>query len=141
MAYDLPVWVNSTTPGISQTNLAKINAAISDLDTRVAVVEAGIATNVRTASYTLVLGDAGKAVEFNSANAVTLTVPPNSAVAFPIGTVIELFTLGAGQVTIAPGSGVTLRSGNGLKLRVQYSVAALRKRATDEWVVAGDLTV
>lgn len=141
MVYDLPTWVNSTTPGLSQTNLGKYTTATADLDTRVTVLEAGIATNVRTASYTLVLGDAGKAVEFNSANAVTLTIPPNSSVAFPIGSVMELFALGTGQVTIAPGSGVTLRSSNGLKLRAQYSVAAIRKRSTDEWVCAGDLSV
>jgi hypothetical protein len=91
-------------------------------------------------SYTLVLTDQGKAVEMNNASANTLTVPPNSSVAFPVGTIIEVCQIGAGQTTIAPGSGVTLRNTSGLKLQLQYSSASLRKRATDEWVATGALT-
>jgi len=91
-------------------------------------------------TYTLVLADGGKAVELTNASATTLTVPPNSSVAFPVGTVIELDQLGAGQVTIAAGSGVTIRSaGTLLKLRAQFSAASLRKQATDTWLLVGDL--
>jgi hypothetical protein len=97
--------------------------------------------NVQTGDYTLVLGDAGLCVVGNKATALTFTVPPNSSVAFPTGTVIPVFQVGAGQLTIAQGSGVTIRSPSGkLKLTGQYSSAALRKRATDEWVLAGDIT-
>lgn len=100
-----------------------------------------VAQNTRTASYILVLTDANKVVEMNVASANTLTVPPNASVAFPVGTVIEGFQLGAGQVTIAPGVGVTIRSPNNkMKLTGIYSSASLRKRATDEWVLIGDLT-
>ena len=141
MAYDLPQWVNGGAPGLGATNLGKYTAAVGDLDTRTVALESGIATNVRTTSYTLAASDAGKAVEFNAGSAVTCTVPPNSSVAFPVGTIIEVAALGAGQVTLTPGSGVTLRSASGLKLRTQYSVSAIRKRATDEWVCAGDLAV
>jgi len=98
------------------------------------------ANNQTGTSYTLVLGDAGLVVECNNGSAVTLTVPPNSSVAFPVGTVLEVFQQGAGQVTITAGVGVTIRSRNGLKLAGQYAVASLRKRATDEWVCAGDTT-
>lgn len=98
--------------------------------------------NIYTANTTLSLTDAGRAVEMNSGSGVTLTVPPNSSVAFPVGTVIpEILQLGAGQVTIAAGAGVTIRSSGGLlKLTGQYSAASLRKRATNEWVLTGDLT-
>ena len=41
-------------------------------------------------AYTLVLADAFKLVAMNNAAANTLTVPPNSSVAFPIGTRIDL---------------------------------------------------
>ncbi len=95
--------------------------------------------NVQTASYTLALADAGAAVEMNNASALTLTVPPFSSVAFAVGTIIEVFQRGAGQVTIAPGAGVTIRSASGNNLRTQYSVATLRLSATNEWVLAGDL--
>lgn len=90
-------------------------------------------------TYTLVLADAGKVVEISNASAITVTVPTNASVAFPIGTVIEVFQLGAGQITIAVGS-ITLRAPGGAKTRVQYSTLSLRKRATDEWVVTGDTT-
>ena len=91
-------------------------------------------------SYNFAITDASGVVEFTSGSAVIVGVPPNSSVAFPIGTTIELFQDGAGQVTVAPGLGVTIRSAGGKqKLNAQYSSAALRKRGTDEWVLAGDL--
>lgn len=99
-----------------------------------------VESTVKTASYTLALTDAGSAVEFDTAGAVTLTVPANSSVAFPVGTIIEVAQIGAGQVTIAGETGVTLRTASSLTTRVQYSVAGIRKRATDEWIVSGDLT-
>lgn len=98
--------------------------------------------NTRTASYTLVLSDAGKVVEMNVGSANNLTVPPNSSVAFPVGTIIEVMQLGIGQTTIVAGSGVTIRSAGGeMKLTSQYATASLRKRATDEWVLNGEVTV
>lgn len=99
-----------------------------------------VVANTQTASYTLVLADAGKAVEVNSASAATVTVPPNSSVAFPAGTVVEVYQHGAGAVTVAAGVGVTIRSRGGLlALAGQYASASLRKRGTDEWVLTGDL--
>jgi len=93
-----------------------------------------------SASRTLVLTDAFTAVEITSASATTVTVPPNSSVAFPVGTVLEVAQMGTGQVTIAAGSGVTINSAGALtKTRVQYSAVSLRKRATDSWLLVGDL--
>jgi hypothetical protein len=91
--------------------------------------------NTRTASYTLALGDANNIVEMNVATANTLTVPPNSAVAFNIGARIDLSQYGAGQTTVVAGAGVTVRAAAGLRLNGQYAGATLRKRATDEWVL------
>ncbi|MET3352386.1 UNVERIFIED_ORG: hypothetical protein ABID33_000269 [Xanthobacter viscosus] len=99
----------------------------------------GLVTN-STATRTLALTDLGKAVEMTSGSANTLTVPPNSAVPFPLTTVIPLIQMGAGQTTIAAGAGVTIRSfGGKLKLSGQYAQASLYKRGTDEWVLAGSL--
>jgi uncharacterized membrane protein (DUF441 family) len=99
-----------------------------------------VTTNSQTSNYTLVSNDSGVVVELNSASGVTVTIPPNSSVAFSVGTVIEVFQYGSGQVTIAAGAGVALRTASTLTARAQYSSISLRKRATDEWVVAGDLT-
>ena len=98
-----------------------------------------IVQNTQTASYTLVLGDAGKSVEMDAATANDLTVPPNSTVAFPVGTVIEVCQIGAGQTTVVAGSGVTVQTPETLVLTGQWSTVSLRKRATDEWVLVGDV--
>ena len=96
--------------------------------------------NVQTDSYTLVIGDAGKMIVMNKASSNNLTVPPNSSVAFPTNTHIDIIQYGAGQTTLVAGSGVTIRSsGSKLKLTGQYSGAPLWKYNTDEWVLVGDI--
>lgn len=90
-------------------------------------------------TYTLVLTDAGKMVTLTNASAITLTIPTNASVAFPVNTRIDLLQYGAGQVTVG-GAGVTIySSGSKLKLTGQYSGASLWKKATDTWVLIGDL--
>jgi hypothetical protein len=90
-------------------------------------------------TYTLVLADSGKFVTQSNASAITTTIPPNTDVAFPIGTQVNLLQLGAGQVTVAAGSGVTIRSeGSKLKLKGQYATATCVKIATDDWVFLGN---
>jgi hypothetical protein len=97
--------------------------------------------NNQTASYTLVLSDAGKAVEMHLPTANNLTIPLNSSVAFPIGTQILVVQYGAGQTTLVPASGVTLRSKDGnTKLSALFCGVTLIKRATDEWYAIGDLS-
>ncbi len=90
-------------------------------------------------TYTLVLTDNGRLVTLSNAAAITLTVPLNSSVAFATGAVINLQQIGAGQVTVAGASGVTV-TGTGTKLRTQYSAAALVKTGTDSWTLIGDLS-
>lgn len=86
-----------------------------------------------TTSRTLQLSDKGKIVECTHADPTTVTVPPNSSVAFPVGTLVGVYAAGAGGVTIAEGTGVTIRN---LAAVDQYGEASLRKRGTDEWVQA-----
>ena len=105
------------------------------------VFDLQVLTNPQTASYTPVLTDAYKLVEMNVATANNFTVPPNSSVAFKIGTIIDIAQYGAGQTTIVAGAGVTLRApGAALKIAEQYSIVTIIKRATDEWYVTGNLT-
>lgn len=89
-------------------------------------------------SYTLQLLDNSRIVELNNVSAITLTIPTDASVLFPIGTSITIVQTGAGQVTIA-GAGLTLNSTPGLKLRTQWSSATLIKRSANTWVVIGDL--
>ena len=90
-------------------------------------------------TYTLALTDNGRLVTLSNAAAITLTVPLNSSVAFATGAVVNIQQIGAGQVTVAGASGVTV-TGTGTKLRTQYSAAALVKTGTDSWTLIGDLS-
>ena len=88
-------------------------------------------------SRTLQLSDAYKYIRTTNGSAVTITVPPNSSVAFETGTQIDLFQDGAGQVTFAEGSGVTINSFLGLKIANQYQAVSLIKVNTNEWDLVG----
>ncbi len=92
------------------------------------------------AGYTLVLTDASWYIAMSYATANTLTVPPNSSVAFPVGVKVEVEMRGAGITTLVAGSGVTINTRNTLALAGQYGVATLIKTATDTWTAYGDLT-
>ena len=95
----------------------------------------------KTASYTLSsLTERDALIEVASSSGTTITIPLNSAVAFPVGTSIDILQTSTGQVTIAGDAGVTVNATPGLKLRTQWSSCTLFKRATNTWVVFGDLT-
>lgn len=133
----------NVTLGQSDSNIL-IDAANASLDSSgnldVSTIVAGRSINTQTGTtYTFVIGDRLKVVTLNNASAITLTIPPNSSVAFAVGTSIDIIQLGAGQVTVAGGSGVTVNSTPTLKLRAQYSVGSCLKIATDTWVFMGDL--
>ncbi len=109
-------------------------------------LETVVTYNTYTVSHTLDLTDVSTIsngspiVGMNVASANNLTVPPNSSVAFPIGTKIDCEQLGAGQTTIVAGSGVTVHGTPGLKFRAQYSPVTLVQKALDEWHCFGDLS-
>ena len=113
--------VNSTNEGVNDLAFGQFNAQTGT-------------------SYTLVLTDVAKVISLTNAAAITLTVPENSSVAFPVGTQVLLYQGGAGQVTISPAGSVTIRSqGSKDSLYGPYAVAGLLKVATDEWVAFGNL--
>ena len=96
-------------------------------------------TNTQTGTtYTLVAGDVGEYVTLNNASPITLTVP-NSV--FSAGDTVNLIQLGAGQVTITAGAGVTLNSqGSKLKLAGQYAAATLLFTSASVAIVFGNLS-
>ena len=101
-----------------------------------------IAVSNKTANYTLALVDAFSLIEMELAGANTLTIPLNATVAFPIGTIIYVTQIGAGQTQIVPTGGVTLQSDGGAdKIASRYSEVSLRKRGTDTWQLVGNITV
>jgi len=93
-------------------------------------------------TYSLVVGDATyKLVTLSNAAAITVTVPPSL---FAIGDTINLQQIGAGQVTFAAGSGVTITSTGSTsaapKLRAQFSAGTVICTAADTFTIVGDLS-
>jgi hypothetical protein len=82
-------------------------------------------------SDTLLLDDNGGGVTYSNAAATTSTIPPNSSVAFAVGTKIVLINLGAGVVTVTAGAGVTV-NGSVLTL-AQDAGGTCIKTATNTW--------
>lgn len=97
--------------------------------------------NVQADDYTLVLADAARAVEMDKATGNSLTVPPNSSVAFPVGTMIPVTQVGEGQTSIVEGSGVTVETPETLGVAGRWGTVWLRKRSTNGWVLSGDVEV
>lgn len=135
-------WV-APTGGAAWGSIAGTLSAQTDLQSALDT-KANKAITIRTytgATDTLVLADAGNMVRGNNAGDNTCTIPPNASVAFPTGTQILFVQRGAGQMTIAAGSGVTVNSfGSALKLVGQYAQAMVTKVGTDEWSIDGNLT-
>lgn len=106
------------------------------------VLWANFTPTPRNANYTLALTDVFTTVLRDSgAGDFTYTVPPNSTVAFPLGTVVAVAdTLASTAVTIAPGAGVTLRYGGvtGSYVLQAGSAVLLMKVATNTWLVIGE---
>lgn len=92
-------------------------------------------------TYTLALSDRYGVVTMNNASANTVTIPTNVSVAFPIGTMIELWQIGAGATTYDADVGVTLNgvSGGAATSSGAYSAVSLRKIGTDSWLIAGGI--
>ena len=94
-------------------------------------------------TYTTVLTDAKQMVTLSNASAITVTLPPNSSVAYAAGSKIDFIQKGAGQVTFAQGAGVTIRSTGSTatapKLRAQYSAATAWCEGSDVWYIVGDI--
>jgi hypothetical protein len=67
---------------------------------------------------------------------VNITV--NGSLDLSVGQRIDLLQLGTGQVTVVA-SGATVNGTPTLKLRARYSAATLLCRATDTYVLIGDL--
>lgn len=92
--------------------------------------------NSQSGSYTFVAGDAGSVVSMTNTSSVSVTVPPNSSVPFPIGTTIIVYRANTGAVSLTQGSGVTLRNLTSGGVMFAFEQLSCRKRATDEWVVS-----
>jgi hypothetical protein len=91
-------------------------------------------------SYAPVIGDEGRVITIENDNPITVTVPANSAVAFPLGTEIEFVQKGAGAITFAITDDTLNVSTHWTKVtNGAWSVVRLRKLTATVWVITGDL--
>lgn len=95
-----------------------------------------LSITTQTGNYTIASSDIAGLLMVNSATTATITVPPNSSVSIDIGRYVHILQIGAGQVQLAAGAGVTLNGRT--RLRAQFSMGTLLKRAADSWVFMGD---
>lgn len=118
-------------------------ASGTDLDfTWVEQDDTTLSFNAQTGTtYTLVASDSAKLVTLSNASGITLTVPPS---VFSTGNQIHIQQIGAGQVTFAQGSGVTITStgatASAPKLRAQYSAATVICTGSNTFTILGDLS-
>ena len=118
-------------------------ASNTDLDfTWIEQDDSTLSFNAQTGTtYTLVAADLGKWVTASNASGITITVPPS---VFSAGNVVHLQQIGAGQVTFAQGSGVTITStgatASAPKLRAQYSACTILCTASNTFTIVGDLS-
>lgn len=106
----------------------------------IAIVGGDTAAPISTQSgttYTAVLADAYTTIHCTNAGAVTLTVPANI---FTAGQFFAVRQIGAGQVTLTGGGGMTLRLPRGGKTGVQYSTLTVDYISATEAIVSGDAT-
>lgn len=143
--YNGSAWVSVSNPGDITSIVTGADSGLAGGATSGAVtLRLKLEFNAQTGtSYTLVAGDLNKLVTLSNASAITLTVPPS---VFSAGDEIHIQQIGAGQVTLAQGSGVTITStgatSSAPKLRVQESAATIICKtggASPVFTVIGDL--
>jgi len=94
------------------------------------------------ASHTFALSDAGKYIHCTgAAGAITITLPSDATLAFPIGTQILFSSVHASnQITFAAGSNAAVTSlDDNLSLKGPDGVAAVIKWTTNSWLLFGAL--
>lgn len=134
---------NASVTNSGNSGAAVFNFTIPKGDTGATGVEGPLnVQTAKTANYTFGSSDApGQLLIMNSGSARTFSIPTDATYNFPVGTQINILTIGSGAVNIAavtPAT-TTVVGTPGLNLRAQYSGATAIKIGTDSWWVTGDL--
>ena len=129
------------------TSLVKDGAdAIRTLGNAIDTSFAGVALNAQTGStYTAVLADGlNKIVTMDNASANSFKIPTDASVAFPVGTVLNVFAKGAGTTTIeavTPAT-TTISSAGASAVAPTLSTkksASCVKISANSWIVVGSI--
>ena len=126
----IPITDVSDTTGSAQGTTKKVTVAN--------LMSAGIFSDIvaeTTTARTLSDSDCGKVINCSNASAVTLTIPNTLTAGFNC-TVVQS---GAGQVTIAAGTSVSVQSYSSSATAGQYSAINIIPFASNSYVLEGDL--
>jgi len=139
--YDGASWVGAPVGDITGITTGTDSGLSGGVTSGTAVLRLKLEFDAETGTtYTLVAGNLNQLVTLNNASAITLTVPPS---VFSAGDVINIAQIGAGQVTLAQGAGVTINSTGATatapKLRARYSAASIICTASNTFLVVGDI--
>lgn len=135
-----PINLGSPTPGPGMPGADTRFEAFRKADEMFAELYGPLGLYSFTIDTTLGLQHASAVVECDAATAgLTVTIPANADVAFPVNTIIELVQVNTWQITVAGAAGVLLRNADSsFVTRRLWSSITLRQRALNEWVVSGD---
>lgn len=130
-------------------HLNEVNDKVNELIDELADSESGLGSlqyeiNEQTDGelYVFVLSDANKLVSCVRDGGFQLRIPPNSDVAFPLGTRIRISKSGStGNANVYAGSGVTINNSEGYVAPAVKSngVGEVIKINTNIWMFTGDL--
>lgn len=97
--------------------------------------------SITSSTHTLASSDVDKLIEVTHSSGTTVTIPsdPDDTV-FPIGWSTEFRQMGDGRITFSATSPATMISTEGYtKTRIKYSSAMIEKRASNSWILVGDI--
>lgn len=131
----------SATSAAGAATTAGTDAAAAAADATNAATEARASLAVPildlAASRDLAASDMDALLRAGGAGAITLTIPADAALTWPVGRACAVLQAGAGAITVAAGSGVTLEHVV-RTTRTVGSVLSILKTASDRWLVSGD---
>lgn len=116
-------------PGNGSVTVAKLAADATALAT-------DVAANAQGGTYTLALTDRGKSIDTTS----NVTIPANSAVAFPVGSIVTVTNTGGGTLTIGINTDTLRQAGTaatGTRTLANYGMATMRKISSTVWIISG----
>jgi hypothetical protein len=141
-AFDAGTSTASNTQTLTNKTINLVNNTVT-VDGTDAVGFRNTPVNSQSAAYTLVLADSGKTIFHPAADntARTFTIPANSSVAYPVGTVLTFVNLAAADVTIAITTDTMYLAGDGTtgsRTLAEYGIASAVKLASTDWLISGN---
>lgn len=131
------------TDAVETAKIKDANVTLGKLGSDVTALISQIPQNSKSASYTLVASDAGKHIYHPSADTTgrTFTIPANSSVAYPIGTVLTFLNdASAGDISIAITSDTMVQDvtgATGTRTLKGPGRAVAVKVASTRWMIGG----